>query len=203
MDLSMEEILTAAFDETARRYAKIFKGYYPAHGSTGFTERNLTNNFVSSLEKVHENCIPWFEAPIDVVNKKHIDAVVFAPDLKSSVMIESKRFNNPNAKMKEIFGDLDRIRNESNQATIEKGIKGFEISKKYGVLLADVWIETKLKKQIFEDWDPIIREKSGIIITKKTGAEDLQVESDWPQKYKILMAIIDLNEERDGYKAKA
>ena len=190
----MEEILKTAFDETARRYANIFSHYYPAHGSTGFTERNLTNNFVSSLEKVHGDCIPWFEAPIGSDYKKHIDAVVFAPGLKTSVMIESKRFNNPNAKMEEIFRDFDRICDKNNQATIEKGKNGFEISKKYGVLLANVWIETKKKKHIFENWDPIIREKSGIIITKKTGAEDFKLKPGWPTNYKILMAIIDLND---------
>ncbi|MGU5889883.1 hypothetical protein [Aeromonas hydrophila] len=60
------------------RYTTIFSHYYPAHGSTGFTERNLTNNFVSALESLYPgSCFSWFEAPISLTEKKHMDAVVF------------------------------------------------------------------------------------------------------------------------------
>ncbi|PSV11638.1 hypothetical protein C0W59_19075, partial [Photobacterium kishitanii] len=77
------------FKGTYLRYEHILNRYYPAHNSTGFTERNLTNNFVAAMEKeLGLDCISWFEAPICLENKAHIDAVILTDD--STILIEAK-----------------------------------------------------------------------------------------------------------------
>lgn len=46
----MIEKLKLACGSMSSRYTKILSQYNLAHGSIGFTERNLTNNLVRSLE---------------------------------------------------------------------------------------------------------------------------------------------------------
>jgi cysteine sulfinate desulfinase/cysteine desulfurase-like protein len=48
----MLDLSKSAFQKMHQRYCKILNNYYPAHNSNGFTERNLTNNFVYALEGV-------------------------------------------------------------------------------------------------------------------------------------------------------
>ncbi len=67
----MLNIFQSAFQKTHSRYCKILNNYYPAHKSAGFTERNLTGNFVYSLEQLlGENAISWFEAQINLDNRR-------------------------------------------------------------------------------------------------------------------------------------
>jgi hypothetical protein len=79
--------------------------YYPAHGGTGFTERN----FVVTLQAVlGDKSISWFEAPLDIKTKTHLDAVVFDSERQCSFMIESKRFSYPDQKIAEVNRDIVR-----------------------------------------------------------------------------------------------
>jgi hypothetical protein len=96
----MLTLIQSAFQKTHPRYCKILNNYYPAHKSAGFTERNLTGNFVYCLEQLlGENAISWFEAPINLETKEHIDAVVFDMERRCSIQIEAKRFSNPGKKI--------------------------------------------------------------------------------------------------------
>jgi hypothetical protein len=62
---NMLELIQSAFQKPHDRYCKILNIYYPGHKSAGFTERNLTCNFVFCLEQLlGESAISWFEAPI-------------------------------------------------------------------------------------------------------------------------------------------
>ena len=45
----MEAELSAAFHMMVISYQEIFRSYYPAHGSTGFTEQNLTVNYCNNF----------------------------------------------------------------------------------------------------------------------------------------------------------
>ncbi|WP_208598941.1 hypothetical protein [Photobacterium angustum] len=91
----MKEQFKYIGDEIKQRYMKILSNYYPAHSSTGFTERKLTNNLVLAFERVlGESCISWFEAPICLNNGKHIDAVIFFESI--TILIESKRLTSVN-----------------------------------------------------------------------------------------------------------
>jgi hypothetical protein len=193
----MLEILNKAFDEMINRYERILKFYYPAHKCAGFTERNLTNNFASSLERIIDPCVPWFEAPVGPEYKERIDAIVFFPNIKTSLLIESKRFSNPSGKLKELKNDIKKIANPENQKILEKEIKGFGIAKRYGVILADVWTEIEPKIKIFRSWKKIIEDYAQaipvkVLSTPQREAKDHPDDSTWPGKYQLLMAVIDL-----------
>jgi len=147
------KVLEEAFLRLHERYCKILETYYPAHGSTGFTERNLTNNFVIALENVlGANSICWFEAPIDIDRRKHIDAVVFDLGGKRNFMIESKRFSNPEQKIAEARKDIERLKTPRHFDLVEKNLRGISIEERYAVLLADVWRENARKESIYNTW---------------------------------------------------
>ena len=72
-------------------------------------------------------------------------------------VIESKRFSNPNAKMEEIGEDIERIHlfvnelyKECKEDSENARINMNSIKKCYGIILADVWLETSLKEEICE-----------------------------------------------------
>lgn len=138
------DTLEKAFEGLHKRYCKILENYYPAHGSTGFTERNLTNNFIISIENIlGEDSIFWTEAPIDIEKKKHIDAVVFDIREKSSFMIESKRFSNPEQKIREANNDILRMKDPKHYSLLERNLRKINIKNRYAILLADVWMENE------------------------------------------------------------
>ena len=53
----MKEIIDNVFITTVKSYEKILGRYYPAHGSNGFTERNLTFNFSRNYLLENNNAI--------------------------------------------------------------------------------------------------------------------------------------------------
>lgn len=177
------DTLEKAFDRLHKRYCKILENYYPAHGSTGFTERNLTNNFVISIEDVlGENSIFWFEAPID--KKKHIDAVVFDVKERSSFMIESKRFSNPEQKIREANNDILRMKYPKHYGLLEKNLK-VEIEYRYAILLADVWQENKKKIKIYDQWPYCVYKSQDICWSSKLQFSTLK-------NYSLLILAVKL-----------
>ena len=61
-------IIKEVFDKMVKEYQRFLKLYYPAHGSNGFTERNLTFNFCHQYLNYHKNqntkdIIVWQEIP--------------------------------------------------------------------------------------------------------------------------------------------
>ena len=79
MATDIKQALQTAFDKTINKYSLILNNYYPAHNSTGFTERNLTCNFVNSLVEVlddqakDEQAFAWYEAPLSAEEKLHLE----------------------------------------------------------------------------------------------------------------------------------
>ncbi|MGY3961058.1 hypothetical protein [Aeromonas popoffii] len=173
------------------RYTNIFSHYYPAHGSTGFTERNLTNNFVSALESLYpDSCVSWFEAPIGLTAKKHMDAVVFTKN--ELFLIEAKRFTAPQSKIHSVRNDIERMQSNEALLLIEKGFINPIQRQRYAVILADVWTETKSKKDIVKSW-PTCLKSDPFLYSKVLEFNALPVEGEWKHNYKLLVAVKKLN----------
>jgi hypothetical protein len=188
---SFEEDIEAVFNDMHDRYFKILTKYYPAHGSTGFPERNLTHNFVTAFEMtLQRRCVSWFEAPIDLERNLHIDAVIFDVEEGRNIMIEAKRISNPNQKLIGIKEDLQRLRKPEHYRLLEKGLHDVAIKERYAVILADVWTETESKRNVFYGWPQIALDARNILWsgTKKFSA--LDVEGDWKHDYTLLAAAV-------------
>jgi hypothetical protein len=185
------------------RYAKIFRNYYPAHGSTGFTERNLSVNFAEAMEAMYPSTFAWFEVPFGDGYSEHFDAAIFNMDTQEIFVVESKRFSNPADKLIEAASDISRIANEKNLDAIKSLIKNCDVNEFtfYAVILADVWLETGPKIMIYENW----YEKSynNIESISETGSRLINVEwhktnveilsaiynNHWPDYYKLLIMV--------------
>ncbi len=193
--LIMIEQFDAICDELRARYMKILSHYYPAHGSTGFTERNLTNNFVAAFEHViGESCIAWFEAPICLDNGQHLDAVIFFES--TTVLIESKRLTSVNAKFKSIANDVDRMFSPKTIELIEKELivnEGQRI--RYAIVLCDVWTETTEKTTAYNVWPAQLPPTllNSMLCSRKLNFDKLDVKGDWKHNYKILVACAQVN----------
>ncbi len=185
----IENAIESAFDHTLQKYTQILNNYYPAHRSTGFTERNLTNNFVSGLEHaLGKEAFAWYEAPLSPEEKLHLDAIVFDPNTRSCFLIEAKRFSNINKKVAETMDDIQRMSHQAHHATLELGLSTLRIEHRYAIVLADVWTETKTKLAAFEQWPSCLKDPSFNKLVRKGGFEDLMIEKDWKHRYKIMLA---------------
>ena len=116
-EFTINILINESFNKAIESYNNIFNQYYPAHDSTGFTERNLTSNFAESLKYfLGEKSFIWFETPINPENKKeHIDAVVFSKVKNSILLIESKRLGQEvNKQIVSLKRDIERIDSKIN-----------------------------------------------------------------------------------------
>lgn len=143
------------YEKYRNKYAKIFKCLYPAKNSTGFPERNLSVNFSKAVEEIFPSACTWFEFQFGPKNNFHFDAVIIIPEIKTILIVESKRFSNPTVKTEEIGSDMDRINKVKKDYYSEfadriPGFSGFTVC---GVILADVWTETKRKEKIKESFE--------------------------------------------------
>lgn len=142
------------FEKYKKNYDRIFKVIYPAKNSTGFPERNLSVNFAKAYENVFDNTVTWYELQFGIKNNRHIDAVIIDIKNKRIIFIESKRFSNPSKKVNEINDDIDRINSLKEELlnNSDKRISDIKTYKFYGIILADIWLETKTKKEIFNEY---------------------------------------------------
>ncbi len=154
---SVSTYIENAFVYTHEEYQKIFRNMYPAQDSTGFTERNQVFLFVNSLvrrlrEAGDEDAIQWFELPLENKNK-HIDGFVYSPKFKTVFYVEAKRINEQDKK-EEIRKDIKRIIEFSHdhKKIFENHYEIFKVNKEYGIILADVWLETDWKKMVPAWW---------------------------------------------------
>jgi len=188
----MIPLLEATALKLHERYTKILNNYYPAHNGTGFTERNLSHNFVASLEEVLGfGHLSWFEAPIDIKKKKHLDAVVFDIHRKISFLIESKRFSDVTNKIKSVKNDIVRMQSPAHIELLEKGLININIENRYAIVLVDVWTETKSKQTLLNTWPECIGNDQ-IMWSKSVSFENLTTKGKWKYNYNILMAAIEI-----------
>jgi len=177
-----------AFNKQHDRYMTLLEAYYPAHNETGFTERNLSHNFVAALESVlGDECISWFEAPINLKKKQHIDAVVFDPVSKASFMIESKRING-NSKIISIKNDIKRLRLEENIYLLEDGLYDVSIEKRYAIVLADLWTENEKREDLLATWPRFIYDNDFVFAATKDFNE-LSHREKWKESYNIMISV--------------
>jgi len=185
----MHNAIEKAFDKTINNYCRILSAYYPEHNSTGFTERNLTHNFVKSLEStLGDNSISWLEAPLNLERKLHLDAVVFCPDSKTSFLIEAKRLSNLPKKIDEIKNDIERMSLLDHHRVLEYGLS-FKIEKRYAITITDVWLESEAKKSAYHTWPNCVH-NSDKVWSKKGGFNSLDTDKNWKNNYHILIAAL-------------
>ena len=143
------------FEIYKNRYQELLRKYYPAHNSAGFTERNQSVNFVQSVNAIYPSSFAWFEASLNIKPEQHMDAVIFVPETKSTLLIEAKRFSTPHNKLKDIAKDIGRLNDSNHHQTVCIELKG-EFQKCtqniFGIILADVWLENTMKNNIYEFW---------------------------------------------------
>jgi len=187
--IDVKEALRAAFDKTIIKYNLILNNYYPAHKSTGFTERNLTNNFASALEQeLGEQAFTWYEAPLSAEEKMHLDAILFDKERKSCFLIESKRFSNLTKKISETKNDILRMSYQLHHKTLEHGLGDFQIEHRYAVVLVDIWTEGKEKTHAYTHW-PDCLESAPFEVICCSGFENLITKDEWKHNYKIMLAV--------------
>ena len=180
------------------RYINLLEKYYPAHGSTGFTERNQSVNFASAVEAVYPDAFTWYEAPIGDRRNEHVDAVIFIPSIHGMVMIESKRFSNTGKKLKDTAADIMRISKRDNHLAVVAGLdQRYKscLENVYGLVLADVWLETSTKNKIFNTWGKDFFEEFSSIFQP---AEFAAKNAEWYKggydrlpKYKLLALVFE------------
>ena len=134
-------------------YVEILKCIWPSIDSNGFQERNLTVNFTNAYKEIAKKkdniAIVWFEFQCGESGNKHVDALLMNTTSKEIFIIEAKRYNNVNQKVKSVAWDVKRIQEFFYDKSIFIERLG-DISdyKFYGMILADVWCETKSKIDI-------------------------------------------------------
>lgn len=133
----MKDIIDSVFKATVKSYEKILSKYYPAHGSNGFTERNLTFNFSNNYLLKTPDAIIWQESPLK--DRKHFDTLIIDEEKRAIIVVEAKRLQNEK-KTESIYNDFRRINNHFGEINLH----GDKLSySKYGLLLIDVWISKK------------------------------------------------------------
>ena len=192
----VEEHIKEYLNKWVDRYKHILERYYPSHGKTGFTERNLTVNFASAIEGISMEAFTWYEAPIE--NKfgqhdNHLDAVMFEPIRKEIFLVEAKRIKEPK-EIESIGKDIQRICSERNIDTIKNGLKGkkfethFEDANIYGLIIADVWTKKKNHNELPKSWEncKIKKEILEAFVNKKFIDEysgELGIETNFVKEY--------------------
>ncbi len=157
-DTGLEGKLRGAFARMVEDYEHLFRHYYPAHDSTGFMEANQVYYYVKNLSDLlggekDSRPFAWLEAPLERDGKStpHADGVVFCPEQKAVVYLEAKRIDQPKAKIKSIYKDVDRLLRKKEVRDNRKYVTGelkFDAERQFLVYLADVWLETPRKKAV-------------------------------------------------------
>ena len=196
------EHLKIIFDKYAEIYRRILKDFYPAKGSTGFPERNLSVNWSKAVESVYDgdNVTSWFEFQFGEDNNKHIDALIWDKASKDLYFVESKRYSNPKSKIREVGEDIVRLFNLYKELRTEENerINIGLVEHCYGVILADVWTKKegrtgrKIKilnsyknGSFLEDFKEIISENESLEKNNIHGFPNLKYyyeEFDWVSK---------------------
>lgn len=145
----MEEIFKNVFDKYAEKYKNLLSieneklSFYPSKGSTGFTERNQSVNFVYAYCEYNsgDKTKYWFEFSVN--KNEHIDAIIINYTKKEIIFVEAKRFKN-NSNINSLYNDFDRLLKLNCLEEFEKRIKldkddCYDKWSFYCLLLADLW----------------------------------------------------------------
>jgi hypothetical protein len=111
---------------------------------------------------------------------------------KISILIEAKRFSNPGKKIIEVMADIERLKNPENHKVLERELRDVAIDSRYGILLADVWLETKTKNEIYDTWPDCICDRGEGVWSGKCGFEGLKIDGEWKNSYNLLIAVFEV-----------
>ncbi|MEL4204911.1 hypothetical protein C9E85_16225 [Plesiomonas shigelloides] len=180
----MEQIISKSFDEMVATYTRTLANFYPARGSTGFTEANQVHIYVNALVKYldDDRVVSWLEFPW-ADKKQHIDGFIFSPKHKSVFFIEAKRLSHTKKKQ-EIINDITRLHHQDKTFLQDNGVYDYE--NEYVIALSDVWLETKWKRSIPEWWcglDKVPEQvlAHGLLITPDSTIHDSLAVLNWNQ----------------------
>jgi hypothetical protein len=143
-DIGIKELVSKAFEAMHKDYDNVFKIFYPASGSNGFTERNQTFFFTKNLMSIEHSAICWQEVPFGKKGE-HIDTMIYLPESKSVIYIEAKRLkkgkNGLGNSMSAIEKDVSRLIDELKvtRGPIIERFKGEKPKNEYILILADIW----------------------------------------------------------------
>ncbi len=184
----MDNLISNSFEVMCRSYEQILSSFYPARGSTGFTEQNQVHNYINALKQSlsDENSVHWLEFPW-ADKSHHIDGMVFSPKHKTIFYIEAKRIS-ISGKKNSIMRDIQRVIDEDRTFISENKI---QVENEYLIVLSDVWLEDKWKTAIpswwcgidnlnpqLENWEKKVQRS--LSIPKSTLELDLKVKGiDW------------------------
>lgn len=140
----MDSIIKNSFEFMCSKYSELLTSFYPARGSTGFTEQNQVHIYVNALSQSLDDpkAVEWLEFPWKNKNE-HIDALVYSPKHKACFFIEAKRLIH-RSKSDDIVADVKRIANSNKNFLVEHKIKNYQ--HEYIIALSDVWFETDWKR---------------------------------------------------------
>jgi len=174
----MDRIISNSFEIMCKNYEHLLGSFYPARGSTGFTEQNQVHNFINALKVSLDDAdtIYWLEFPW-ASKSHHIDGMVFSPKYKSIFYIEAKRFS-ISKKKASIMRDIKRIIKENRTF-----INEYEINAKheYMIALSDVWLEGSWKITIPSWWIGSDKLSPQLLPWEKTSHKSFSV----PKKYMV------------------
>lgn len=142
-------ICQSVFKKLHQRYETIFTEFRPSRKGVGFTEINLTHNFINALkEELKESeLVEWLEFPWTHDGSKRIDGLVLSKKDKWIMYIEAKRFQEEK-QVKKLNADLQEIKNFcrceefSEIFRYNHGIDDIKTYRHYMVAIADVWTQT-------------------------------------------------------------
>ncbi len=206
----MEEVINLvenAFKETHKDYNDVFKKFYPAQGSNGFTERNQTFFFTKNLlAEAKGQAICWQEMPFG--NKgEHFDTLIHISNHDSVIYIEAKRFRGGVIKNQDnsLVKDVKRLCNEGKAIKFREELQsklGFK--NEYILAIADIWARPDgkggFKHKDIHNWNDINwlsglfgldNAKIAYSNTTLHSKLDLKV-PETKQQYNLLMALIKL-----------
>lgn len=144
------EIFQNTFEQMYHRYEMILDTFRPSRKRVGFTEVNLTHNFIIALKDQFpkSDLVEWLEFPWGGDGRKRIDAIIFSKKDKWILFIEAKRFQSEKKVIK-LNSDLSKIESFCHHEKFESifvdhhGVDDIANYKHYIVALADVWTEEK------------------------------------------------------------
>ena len=181
----MKDIIQTVFDNTVKSYERILADYYPSHGSTGFTERNLTFNFSHNYLIQNPNTIIWQEVPLEKNGGKneHFDTLIIDNENKTVLIIEAKRLGT-NAKYDSIVEDLEKIKEKyaSARAVQERLDSGYSL---YAMLLVDIWIPKKNGEKKENHKTEFLQIKGDGYFSKPINEEKLSEKETYQLGYKL------------------
>jgi hypothetical protein len=94
--------------------------------------------------------------------------------------------------MRKAKPDIARLKNAENHKVLERELRGVPIESRYAILLADVWLETKTKNEIYDTWPDCICNREEVFWSEKCDFKELNTDGVWKNSYNLLIAVFEV-----------